>query len=81
MNPSALVTCTLATANMESEGVRYCVRLATAMQWRPGVGHSIVFFPVEGSSPLTTTDPNMTRFLMPLEESVALVLYALSHGH
>jgi UDP-glucose 4-epimerase len=30
--------------------------------------------------PLTITDPNMTRFLMSLEESVALVLYAFKHA-
>ena len=29
---------------------------------------------------LTVTDPNMTRFLMSLEESVDLVLYAYEHG-
>lgn len=30
--------------------------------------------------PLTITDPNMTRFLMSLEDSVDLVLYAFEHG-
>ena len=30
--------------------------------------------------PLTLTDPNMTRFLMSLEDSVDLVLYAFEHG-
>lgn len=30
--------------------------------------------------PLTITDPNMTRFLMSLPESVALVLYAFEHA-
>ncbi|MDO9010975.1 MAG: nucleoside-diphosphate sugar epimerase/dehydratase [Gallionella sp.] len=32
------------------------------------------------SKPLTVTDPNMTRFLMSLEDSVDLVLYAYEHG-
>jgi UDP-glucose 4-epimerase len=31
--------------------------------------------------PLTVTDPNMTRFLMSLEDSVDLVLYAYEHGN
>jgi UDP-N-acetylglucosamine 4,6-dehydratase len=31
--------------------------------------------------PLTVTDPNMTRFLMSLEDSVDLVLYAFEHGN
>ena len=30
--------------------------------------------------PLTVTDPNMTRFLMSLDDSVDLVLYAFTHG-
>ncbi|MFY9138674.1 polysaccharide biosynthesis protein [Zwartia sp.] len=30
--------------------------------------------------PITVTDPNMTRFLMSLEESVDLVLYAFEHA-
>jgi UDP-glucose 4-epimerase len=30
--------------------------------------------------PLTLTDPNMTRFLMSLEDSVDLVLHAFEHG-
>ena len=30
--------------------------------------------------PLTLTDPNMTRFLMSLEDSVDLVLYTFEHG-
>lgn len=32
------------------------------------------------NKPLTVTDPNMTRFLMSLEDSVDLVLYAFKHG-
>ena len=32
------------------------------------------------SRSLTVTDPNMTRFLMSLEDSVDLVLYAFTHG-
>jgi UDP-N-acetylglucosamine 4,6-dehydratase len=34
---------------------------------------------IEGK-PLTVTDPNMTRFLMSLEDSVNLVLYAFNNG-
>jgi len=33
-----------------------------------------------GGKPLTITDPSMTRFLMSLEESVDLVLYAFAHA-
>ena len=31
--------------------------------------------------PITLTDPNMTRFMMSLEDAVDLVLYAFEHGH
>jgi UDP-glucose 4-epimerase len=35
---------------------------------------------LESGKPLTITDPNMTRFLMSLDESVDLVLYAFQHA-
>ncbi len=35
---------------------------------------------IKDGKPLTVTDPNMTRFLMSLEDSVDLVLYAFEHG-
>lgn len=35
---------------------------------------------IRAGRPLTITDPNMTRFLMSLEDSVDLVLYAFEHG-
>lgn len=35
---------------------------------------------LKGAEALTVTDPNMTRFLMSLEDSVDLVLHAFTHG-
>lgn len=35
---------------------------------------------LKSGNPITVTDPHMTRFLMSLEESVDLVLYAFTHG-
>ena len=35
---------------------------------------------IKDGQPLTLTDPNMTRFLMSLEDSVDLVLYAFEHA-
>jgi UDP-N-acetylglucosamine 4,6-dehydratase len=35
---------------------------------------------IKSGSALTVTDPNMTRFLMSLEDSVDLVLHAFEHG-
>jgi UDP-glucose 4-epimerase len=36
---------------------------------------------IKTGQPLTITDPNMTRFLMSLEDSVDLVLHAFEHAH
>ena len=35
---------------------------------------------IKAGKPLTITDPNMTRFLMSLDDSVDLVLHAYGHG-
>lgn len=35
---------------------------------------------LKANKPLTITDPSMTRFLMSLEDSVDLVMYAFKHG-
>jgi UDP-glucose 4-epimerase len=36
---------------------------------------------IKAGKELTITDPNMTRFLMSLEEAVELVLFAFEHGN
>ena len=36
---------------------------------------------IKEDNPLTVTDPNMTRFLMSLEDAVDLVLFAFEHGN
>lgn len=36
---------------------------------------------LEQQEPITVTDPNMTRFMMSLEEAVNLVMYAFEHGN
>lgn len=35
---------------------------------------------IQEGQPLTVTDPEMTRFMMTIEDAVALVLYAFQHG-
>ena len=36
---------------------------------------------IRSNSPLTLTDPNMTRFMMTLSDAVDLVMYAFEHGN
>ncbi|MDI9332845.1 MAG: polysaccharide biosynthesis protein [Cytophagales bacterium] len=36
---------------------------------------------IRAGQPITITDPNMTRFMMTLDDAVDLVLYAFEHGH
>ncbi|MDO9145877.1 MULTISPECIES: polysaccharide biosynthesis protein [Comamonadaceae] len=36
---------------------------------------------IRADKPLTITDPNMTRFMMTLDDAVDLVLYAFEHGN
>ena len=36
---------------------------------------------IKSGQPITITDPNMTRFLMSLEDAVELVLFAFEHGN
>ncbi len=36
---------------------------------------------IQGGRPITVTDPNMTRFMMNLDEAVDLVMFAFTHGN
>ena len=36
---------------------------------------------MKDNKPVTITDPNMTRFMMTLDDAVDLVVYAFQHGH
>ena len=36
---------------------------------------------IKKCNPITITDPNMTRFMMTLDDAVDLVIYAFTHGH
>lgn len=64
----------------EGETVFCATRYGNVMASRGSVIPLFVSQLKEGK-PLTVTDPNMTRFLMSLEDSVDLVLYAYEHGH
>lgn len=71
----------VAKARMRSkeETVLCAIRYGNVMASRGSVIPLFVQQIREGKS-LTVTDPHMTRFLMSLEESVDLVLYAFEHG-
>jgi len=63
----------------EDETIFCATRYGNVMASRGSVIPLFVSQLKEGK-PLTVTDPNMTRFLMSLEDSVDLVLYAYEHG-
>ena len=56
-----------------------CTRYGNVMASRGSVIPLFITQIKEGN-PLTVTDPNMTRFLMSLDDAVDLVLYAYQHG-
>ncbi|MDP3699446.1 MAG: nucleoside-diphosphate sugar epimerase/dehydratase [Hylemonella sp.] len=68
-----------ARTQRESETVLCATRYGNVMASRGSVIPLFVSQLKDGK-PLTVTDPNMTRFLMSLEDSVDLVLYAFKHG-
>jgi Predicted nucleoside-diphosphate sugar epimerases len=73
--------CMVAKARMQDteETVLCATRYGNVMASRGSVIPLFVSQIKEGK-PLTVTDPNMTRFLMSLEDSVDLVLYAFEHA-
>jgi len=68
------------TIGNDRETVLCCTRYGNVMASRGSVIPLFVKQIREGK-PLTITDPKMTRFLMSLEDSVNLVLYAFQHAH
>ena len=57
-----------------------CTRYGNVMASRGSVIPLWVEQMIEGK-PITITDPNMTRFMMTLDDAVDLVMYAFEHGH
>jgi len=70
-----------ASRNLEGTGTVICgTRYGNVMASR---GSVIPLFveQVRAGRPITITDPNMTRFMMTLDDAVELVLYAFEHGN
>ena len=63
----------------ESETVLCATRYGNVMASRGSV-IPLFISQIKQKQPLTITDPNMTRFLMSLEDSVKLVLFAFKYG-
>ena len=69
-----------AKSRMFTSPVICCTRYGNVMASR---GSVIPLFidQIKRGQPLTVTDPAMTRFIMSLEDAVALVLFAFTHGN
>ena len=69
-----------ASRNLEGTGTVICgTRYGNVMASRGSVIPLFVDQVLAGK-PITITDPNMTRFMMTLDDAVELVLYAFEHG-
>jgi len=81
MSKALMEKCMISKARSQNEGgTIFCAtRYGNVMASRGSVIPLFVSL-LKNNEDLTVTDPNMTRFLMSLDESVDLVLYAYSHG-
>jgi UDP-glucose 4-epimerase len=81
MSKALMEKCVVAKARMQNKGetLLCATRYGNVMASRGSVIPLFVSQLKEGR-PITVTDPNMTRFLMSLEDSVDLVLYAFAHA-
>ena len=66
--------------NLNGTGIVFCgTRYGNVMASRGSV-IPLLIDQIKGGRPLTITDPNMTRFMMTLEDALDLVLFAFEHG-
>lgn len=70
-----------ASRNVNNGGTKICVtRYGNVMASRGSVIPHFVE-QIKAGKPITVTDPNMTRYLMSLDEAIDLVLFAFNNGN
>ena len=69
----------VAKSRMSGDTKICCTRYGNVMCSRGSV-IPLWIDPIRNGNPITVTEPNMTRFIMSLEEAVDLVLFAFEHG-
>lgn len=69
----------IAKSRMSSKTKICCTRYGNVMCSRGSV-IPLWIDQIKAGNPITVTEPNMTRFIMSLEEAVDLVLFAFEHG-
>lgn len=81
MSKALMEKVTIAKSRLVTQGqcIFCCTRYGNVMASRGSVIPLFISQIKEGK-PLTVTDPEMTRFLMSLEDAVDLVLHAFEHG-
>ena len=66
--------------NLEGTGTVICGTRYEKEKKKRGTVIPLFVDQIRAGKPITITDPNMTRFMMTLEDAVDLVLYAFNHG-
>lgn len=64
----------------QSDKTKICITRYGNVMGSRGSVLPLFFQQINNGLPLTITSPNMTRFMMTLEEAIELVLYAFKHG-
>lgn len=79
ISKSMMEKVSVAKSRFHSDTVITCTRYGNVMASRGSVIPLFVS-QIKNGQPLTVTDPEMTRFMMSLDDAVDLVLYAFNHG-